>query len=80
VERYDAPVLITTPSEDTRTPLRPIQAFVDDMRGAGKPVRLQLLDGGHAGVGADQDIAMMESWLEFADDILRKASGRIGRA
>jgi dipeptidyl aminopeptidase/acylaminoacyl peptidase len=78
VERYAAPVLITTPSEDTRTPLRPIQAFVGDMRRAGKSVRLELLEGGHAGVGTDQEIAMMESWLEFAGDIVRGASGRIG--
>jgi dipeptidyl aminopeptidase/acylaminoacyl peptidase len=66
VDRYMAPVLISTPLEDTRTPLRPIEAYVDDMRKAGKEVRLDLLEGGHAGVGTEQNIDMMESWIEFA--------------
>ena len=70
VERYATPVLITTPAEDTRTPLRPVQAFVDDMRTAGKVVELDLLEGGHAGVGTDQNIGMMERWLEFAREVL----------
>ncbi|HSK92691.1 MAG TPA: prolyl oligopeptidase family serine peptidase [Candidatus Angelobacter sp.] len=69
VDRFDTPVLITTPSQDTRTPLRPVQAFVDDMRAAGKQVRLDLLEGGHAGIGSDQEIRMMESWIEFARDV-----------
>jgi dipeptidyl aminopeptidase/acylaminoacyl peptidase len=69
VQNYAAPLLITTPEADTRTPLRPIQVFVDDMREAGKDVTLDLLRGGHAGVGPEQQITMMESWIAFADRI-----------
>ncbi len=71
MDRYTAPVLISTPLEDTRTPLRPIEAYVDDMRSAGKEVRLDLLEGGHAGVGTEQNIRMMESWIEFARRIVQ---------
>jgi dipeptidyl aminopeptidase/acylaminoacyl peptidase len=77
VDRYRAPILITTPEADTRTPLRPIQAFVDDMRTAGKEVRLDLLRGGHAGVGPEQMIAMMESWLAFAGEVIARRPARI---
>ncbi|HEY6608941.1 MAG TPA: prolyl oligopeptidase family serine peptidase [Candidatus Limnocylindria bacterium] len=67
VANFAAPLLITTPEADTRTPLRPIQVFVDEMHAAGKDVRLDLVRGGHAGVGPEQQIAMMESWIAFAD-------------
>ena len=36
VDRFAAPVLITTLESDTRTPIRPIRLFVDDMRAAWK--------------------------------------------
>lgn len=74
VSSFVAPVLITTPEADTRTPLRPIQAFVDDMRQNGKDVTLELLRGGHAGVGPEQQIAMVESWIAFANRIVRASS------
>lgn len=79
VDRYTAPILITTPEADTRTPLRPVQAFVDEMRAAGKEVRLELLRGGHMGVGPEQMIGMMESWLAFANEMVGRRA-RIGSA
>ena len=66
VERFAAPLLITTPEADTRTPLRPTLAFVEALRAAGKDVTLDLIKGGHVGVGPEQEIAMMESWVQFA--------------
>ncbi len=66
VDMFAAPLLITTPEADSRTPLRPTQAFVDAMRAAGKEVALDLVRGGHVGVGPEQEIAMMESWIQFA--------------
>jgi dipeptidyl aminopeptidase/acylaminoacyl peptidase len=80
VESFAAPVLISTPEADSRTPLRPTQAFVEDMRAAGKDVTLQLLKGGHIGVGPEQWIELMESWIEFADRIVETRSARIGEA
>lgn len=73
VERFAAPLLITTPEADTRTPLRPTQAFVDALRAAGKEVTLDLIKGGHVGVGPEQEIAMLESWIEFARRITQPA-------
>jgi dipeptidyl aminopeptidase/acylaminoacyl peptidase len=70
VDRYAAPLLISTPEADSRTPLRPIQAFVEELQRAGKEVRLDLLRGGHQGTGAEADIAMMERWIEFAAHIV----------
>ena len=72
VDRFAAPLLITTPESDTRTPLRPTRAFVDALRAAGKEVTLDLIKGGHVGVGPEQEIAMMESWLAFAEGIVAR--------
>jgi dipeptidyl aminopeptidase/acylaminoacyl peptidase len=69
VANYTAPILISTPEADTRTPLRPIRVFVDEMREAGKDVTLDLLRGGHVGVGPEQRITMMETWIAFANRI-----------
>jgi len=69
IERFAAPLLISTPENDTRTPIRPTRLFVEEMRAAGKEVQLEILSGGHAGVGAEQWIRMMESWFEFANRV-----------
>ena len=73
IANFAAPVLITTGEADTRTPLRPIQVFVDEMRAAGKEVTLDLVRGGHVGIGPEQWIAMMESWIAFANRIVASA-------
>ena len=74
VAEFDAPVLITTPREDSRTPIRQIEAFVQDMRAAGKEIRLDVVPGGHAGIGQEHWIAIMESWLAYAGDIVSRSS------
>jgi dipeptidyl aminopeptidase/acylaminoacyl peptidase len=72
VGSFDAPVLITTPREDSRTPIRQIEAFVDDLRRAGGEVRLDVVAGGHIGVGQEHWISIMETWLSFADEIVAR--------
>ena len=78
VDRFAAPVLITTPEHDTRTPIRPVRLFVDDMRAAGKEVELEVLPGGHAGIGKEHWVAMVESWLAFAARVVERQRGGIG--
>lgn len=63
---YLAPILITQPKADSRTPWGPVRLFVDDLEAQGKRVELIPLYGGHAGAGKEQTIAMVEAWLDFA--------------
>jgi dienelactone hydrolase len=70
VSQYQAPVLISQPENDSRTPMRQVAVFVDDMEAAGKDVELRVLEGGHAGSGIEQMIEMVESWLDFADRVI----------
>lgn len=66
VSEYRAPVLISQPENDSRTPIRPVRTFVEDMRAHGKQVELHLMRGGHAGSGKQQTIDMVQTWLDFA--------------
>ncbi len=70
VDNFEAPLLISQPENDTRTPLRPVRLFVEELQARGKRVRLELLPAGHAGAGKRQSIEMMESWLDFATPIV----------
>lgn len=63
---FRAPILITQPEADSRTPTAPVRSFVDDLRAHGKRVELMMLEGGHAGAGQEQTIQMVGAWLEFA--------------
>lgn len=72
---YRAPILISQPESDSRTPIRPVRQFVDDLKAVGKQVELRLLPGGHAGSGKEQTIQMVESWLAFAGSVLEQRSG-----
>ena len=67
---FDAPLLISQPATDSRTPLRQVQVFVDDLLAKDKKVDLRVLAGGHAGSGKTQTIEMVESWLDFARPIV----------
>lgn len=67
---FVAPVFISQPENDTRTPLEPVQVFVDALDARGKPVEMHLMRAGHAGSGTDDDIEMMERWLDFCDRVL----------
>ena len=68
---YRAPILITQPENDSRTPLKPVQVFVDDLERHGKDIELYLMPGGHGGVGKENAIAMMERWLQFAREAIK---------
>jgi hypothetical protein len=43
----------------------------------GRYVTLELLEGGHSGVGPEQWIEMMQSWIEFAGRVVASRSARI---
>lgn len=70
VADFEAPLLISQPATDSRTPLRQVSVFVDDLLAKEKQVDLRILEGGHAGSGKTQTIEMMESWLDFARPIV----------
>ena len=70
---FVAPVFISQPENDTRTPMRPVQLFVDALSARSKHVELYLKPAGHAGSGVADDIEMVERWLEFADRVLSGA-------
>lgn len=70
VESYRAPLLISQPESDTRTPTRPVKVFVDELRTHGKQVELEMLQAGHAGAGVTQSIRMVESWLDFGSRVV----------
>lgn len=67
---FKAPVMISQPEKDSRTPLRQVEVFVDEMQALGKDVRFEILKGGHPGAGKEQWIGMVESWLDFARPIV----------
>ena len=67
---YAAPLFISQPENDTRTPLQPVQVFVDALTARSKPIEMHLMRAGHAGSGVEDDIEMMEQWLDFADRVL----------
>lgn len=70
VDDVVAPLFISQPENDTRTPLPPVLAYVDALRSRGHPVVLDLLRGGHAGSGVEDEIAMFERWVEFVAGVL----------
>ena len=67
---FSAPVFISQPENDTRTPLKPVEVFVDALTERDKQVEFHLMPAGHAGAGVDDWVEMMERWLDFADRIM----------
>lgn len=70
VDAVAAPLYISQPENDTRTPLPPVEAYVDALRRRGHRVEFDLLPGGHAGSGVEDEIAMFERWLAFVADVV----------
>ena len=70
-----APLLVSAPTDDARTPVGPVRRYVAMLRARGATVELDELHGGHAGVGTEQTIAMVERWLAFAEDVLADRDG-----
>jgi dipeptidyl aminopeptidase/acylaminoacyl peptidase len=68
-DRVDAPLFISTPIDDGRTPIRPVKEYVQMLRNNGVEVELHEMRGGHVGAGKQQMIDMAEGWLDFADRV-----------
>jgi dipeptidyl aminopeptidase/acylaminoacyl peptidase len=72
VERVQAPLLIIQGRNDSRTPARPVEVYVERLRALGKTVEVEWFDAGHLGGFADPDlgIAHQERMLRFAQEVL----------
>jgi dipeptidyl aminopeptidase/acylaminoacyl peptidase len=72
VERVQAPLLIIQGRNDSRTPARPVEIYVERLRALGKTVEVEWFDAGHLGGFADSDlgIAHQERMLRFAQQVL----------
>ena len=66
VDDVRAPVLIIQGRNDTGTPARPIQAFVERLQARGHPVEIKWFDAGHAGAGTEMAIEHMRLTIDFA--------------
>ena len=71
-EQIEAPLLIIQGRNDTRTPARPIEVYVERLRALGKRVEVEWFEAGHSGSFANTDlaIALQERMLRFAEAVL----------
>jgi dipeptidyl aminopeptidase/acylaminoacyl peptidase len=71
VERVQAPLLIIQGRNDSRTPARPVEIYVERLRALGKSVEVEWFDAGHLGGFADSDlgIAHQERMLRFVQEV-----------
>ena len=76
VERVQAPLLIIQGRNDSRTPARPVEVYIERLRALGKAVEVEWFDAGHLGGFADPElgIAHQERMLRFAQTILEAHS------
>ena len=72
VEQVQAPLLIIQGRNDSRTPARPVEVYVDRLRALGKAVEVEWFEAGHVGGFADSDlgIAHQERMLRFTRSVL----------
>ena len=75
-EHVQAPVIIFQGHNDTRTPPRQMEVYVERMRGLGKPIEIEWYDAGH-GVGTDEVIAFLTRMFEFARENAGTARRRL---
>ncbi|MCO5208130.1 MAG: prolyl oligopeptidase family serine peptidase [Caldilinea sp.] len=66
-EHVQAPVIIFQGHNDTRTPPRQMEVYVERMRSLGKAIEIEWYDAGH-GVGTAEVIAFLEQMFEFAKE------------
>jgi dipeptidyl aminopeptidase/acylaminoacyl peptidase len=71
-EQIEAPLLIIQGRNDTRTPARPIEVYVERLRALGKRVEVEWFEAGHSGSFANTDLAIahQECMLQFAEVVL----------
>jgi dipeptidyl aminopeptidase/acylaminoacyl peptidase len=76
VEQVQAPLLIIQGRNDSRTPARPVEVYIERLRALGKSVDVEWFDAGHLGGFADPDlgIAHQERMLRFAQAVLEAHS------
>ena len=72
VARVEAPLLIIQDRNDTRTPARPVEVYVERLQALRKTVEVDWFDTGHVGGFADIDLGIphQERMLRFAQDWL----------
>lgn len=72
VDEVRAPLLIIQGRNDTRTPARPAERYVERLRERGHPVEIDWFDAGHMGGASDDELAVsqMDRMLEFARRIV----------
>lgn len=66
-EHVQAPVIIFQGHNDTRTPPRQMEVYVERMRSLGKPIEIEWYDAGH-GVGTAEVIAFLGRMIDFAKE------------
>ena len=76
VECVQAPLLIIQGRNDSRTPARPVEVYVERLRALGRPVEIEWFEAGHVGGFADIDlgIAHQERMMRFAQSVVEKRS------
>ena len=58
VERVQAPLLIIQGRNDSRTPARPVEVYVERLRALGRPVEVEWFEAGHVGGFANIDLGI----------------------
>jgi dienelactone hydrolase len=70
VDDVRAPVLIIQGRNDTRTPARPVEVYVQRLRDRGHPVEIDWFDAGHTGGDDELSIEQTRRIIEFARSVL----------
>ena len=70
-ENIDAPVLIIQGSNDSRCPVRQMQAYLDKTAKLGKQVSIEWFDAGHGSLKIEEEIKHTEMMLDFVYNILK---------
>ncbi len=73
VDDVRAPVLIIQGRNDTRTPARPIERYVERLEARGHPVEIEWFDAGHMGGDDELSIHHAALMLDYARRVLRGA-------
>ena len=66
VDDVRAPVLIIQGRNDTRTPARPVERYVERLEARGHPVQIEWFDAGHMGGDDELSIRQQHFMLDFA--------------
>jgi dipeptidyl aminopeptidase/acylaminoacyl peptidase len=73
VDDVRAPVLIIQGRNDTRTPARPIERYVERLEARGHPIEIEWFDAGHMGGDDELSIHQQALMLDFASRVLAAA-------